>query len=117
MLQRDVESHCSAAHRELLARINNLAAKIAIADSSGIDETLAFLPESLEIDGDVSTFEKRRGIYIARLYSAPLKIKGRFIVPKGYYAQGMQLIAKKDDLGARVALTTAIKYKNERDAQ
>ena len=53
-----------------------------------LDETLAFLPESLEIDGDVSTFEKRRGIYIARLYSAPLKIKGRFIVPKGYYAQG-----------------------------
>ena len=27
-----------------------------------LDETLAFLPESLEIDGDMSTFEKRRGI-------------------------------------------------------
>ncbi len=53
-----------------------------------VDETLAFLPESLEIDGDVSTFEKRRGIYTARLYTAPLKIKGRFAVPKGYYAQG-----------------------------
>jgi inner membrane protein len=53
-----------------------------------LDESLAFLPESLEIDGDVSTFEKRRGIYTARLYTAPLKIKGRFVVPKGYYAQG-----------------------------
>ena len=53
-----------------------------------LDETLAFLPDSLEIDGDVTTFEKRRGIYIARLYTAPLKIKGRFVVPKSYYAQG-----------------------------
>jgi inner membrane protein len=52
------------------------------------DETMAFLPEALEIGGDVSTFEKRRGIYTARLYTAPLKIKGRFVVPKGYYAQG-----------------------------
>ena len=46
-----------------------------------IDQMLAFLPEVLEIDGDVSTFEKKRGIYTARLYSAPLKIKGRFQVP------------------------------------
>ena len=53
-----------------------------------VDETLAFLPDSLEIDGDVSTFEKRRGIYTARLYSAPLKFKGRFLIPQGYYAQG-----------------------------
>lgn len=52
------------------------------------DETLALLPEALQIDGDVSTFEKRRGIYTARLYTAPLRIKGRFVVPKGYYAQG-----------------------------
>ncbi len=52
------------------------------------DETMAFLPESLQIDGDAGTFEKRRGIYTARLYSAPLNIKGRFIVPKGYQAQG-----------------------------
>lgn len=53
-----------------------------------LDETLTFLPETLEIDGDVNTFEKRRGIYTARLYTAPLKIKGRFVVPKGYCAQG-----------------------------
>lgn len=53
-----------------------------------LDETLAFLPESLEIDGDVSTFEKRRGIYTARLYSAPLKFRGRFFVPKEYYTRG-----------------------------
>jgi inner membrane protein len=53
-----------------------------------IDETLALLPEALEIDGDVSTFEKRRGIYTARLYTAPLKFKGRFVVPQGYCSQG-----------------------------
>src|SRR5207344_3032914 len=29
---------------------------------------------------------------------------------QGYYEQGMQLIAKKDDLGVRVALTTVIKF-------
>ena len=52
------------------------------------DETLAFLPESLDIAGDVRTFEKRRGIYTARLYTAPLKIKGRFVVPKVYQTQG-----------------------------
>lgn len=50
-------------------------------------EMLSFLPESLEIDGSIGTFEKRRGIYTARLYNAPLKVKGRFVVPKGYFAQ------------------------------
>ena len=53
-----------------------------------LDEMLTLLPETLEIGGEVSTFEKRRGIYTARLYTAPLKIKGHFVVPKGYYAQG-----------------------------
>ena len=33
---------------------------------------------------------------------------------KGYYQKGMELIAKKDDFGARVALTTAIKFKNDK---
>ena len=32
-------------HRELLARINNLATKVAIGDGSGIDETLVFLTD------------------------------------------------------------------------
>jgi inner membrane protein len=52
------------------------------------EETQAFLPESLEIDGDVATFEKRRSIYTARLYTTPLKFKGRYVVPKGYCAKG-----------------------------
>jgi len=53
-----------------------------------VEDMLAFLPETLAIEGDVGTFEKRRGIYTARLYSAPLKFKGRFVLPKGYTAQG-----------------------------
>ncbi len=69
------------------------------------DETLAFLPEWLEIDGDVATFEKRRGIYTARLYSAPLKIKGRFLVPKGYVAQAGA--GAFDFGGARMAIGIA----------
>jgi inner membrane protein len=70
-----------------------------------LDETLALLPEALEIGGEVSTFEKRRGIYTARLYTAPLKVRGRFIVPKGYYAQGGS--GAFDFGGARLAIGIA----------
>jgi inner membrane protein len=69
------------------------------------DEQLAFLPEVLEIDGDVGTFEKRRGIYTARLYSAPLKFKGRFTLPKGYQAQAGA--GAFDFGGARIAIGIA----------
>jgi cellulose synthase operon protein C len=52
------------------------------------------------------------------LFGLPLILLGGCGSPEeraqGYYEQGMQLIAKKDDLGARVALTTAIKYKNDK---
>ena len=69
------------------------------------DEKLAFLPESVEIDGDVSTFAKQRGIYTARLYSAPLKFKGRFLVPKGYIAQAGA--GAYDFGGARISIGIA----------
>lgn len=70
-----------------------------------IDETLALLPEALNIDGGVDTFEKRRGIYTARLYTAPLKFKGRFVVPKGFYAQAGE--GAFDFGGARLAIGIA----------
>ena len=33
---------------------------------------------------------------------------------QGYYEKGMELVAKKDDLGARVQLLTAAKFKADR---
>lgn len=51
-----------------------------------VSETLAFLPESLDISGKLDTFIKKRGIYTARLYTTPLQFKGRFVLPKNYVA-------------------------------
>jgi inner membrane protein len=55
-----------------------------------ISETLAFLPESLDINGKLDTFVKKRGIYTARLYTTPLQFKGRFVLPKNYMAEAKE---------------------------
>ncbi len=49
-----------------------------------VNEQVALLPESLDVTGKLDTFVKKRGIYTARLYTAPLSFKGRFILPKNY---------------------------------
>jgi len=45
---------------------------------------LHFLPESLQLEGNVRTERRARGIYEARLYHANLRIKAAFAVPFHY---------------------------------
>src|SRR6266849_10810656 len=63
-----------------------------------------------------------KSVYSARsvrlLYSLPLILLAGCGSPEeraqGFYEKGMELIAKKDDLGARVQLLSAAKYKADR---
>lgn len=42
---------------------------------------LYFLPEQFELDGQVQTELRARGIYQARLFHADNRISGRFVLP------------------------------------
>ena len=45
---------------------------------------LHFLPERLEVNGQVRTERRFRGIYEARLYTLQAKLAGHFVIPAGY---------------------------------
>ncbi len=45
---------------------------------------LHFLPETLEISGDIKTEELRRGLYEIVVYHAPIELKGKFVLPDGF---------------------------------
>jgi len=75
-----------------------------------------FLPEQLEIKGDATTSERRRGIYTAHVYAADLAITGRFAAPDWKFLDGLRGlkpqwerarvgVAISDLRGARGALT------------
>ena len=49
-----------------------------------VTDELRLLPELLDVNGELRTEERRRGIYNARLYRADTHLTGRFDVPVNY---------------------------------
>ncbi len=57
--------------------------KPRLVDGRGTGQLL-FPPETFEVDGDIPTERRARGIYEARLYHAHLQIRSTFQVPDNY---------------------------------
>jgi inner membrane protein len=62
-------------------RDRSQGAAVEIKRRRTVDGRLYFLPDTLEIDGNASVQERRRGIYTAQAYSADWKVAGRFDLP------------------------------------
>jgi inner membrane protein len=62
-----------------------------IAGNREVAGELRLLPERLDLDGNIATEERRRGIYRARVYRADMRLAGHFEVPAGYgVAEGLE---------------------------
>lgn len=64
------------------ARYNEKGEKII--EESWINGRLEFLPETFNLDSQLKTELRKRGIYAARLYHSDNKITGEFLIPENF---------------------------------
>jgi len=56
-------------------------------EESQVSGNLKFLPEVFDLNGDLKTELRKRGIYAARLYHVDSQLSGKFIIPKNFGIQ------------------------------
>ena len=66
---------------------------------------LHFLPESLNIKGELKTEELKRGLYEIVVYNAPLEIEGTFIFPEGFSGSIAPEDLLKEDATLNIGIT------------
>lgn len=52
-----------------------------VAEESEVSGELFFLPDTFNLEGDIKTEERSRGIYVARLYHSTNQLSGNFHIP------------------------------------
>lgn len=69
-------------HKTVRTWREDVNTKQRIAEEHQVDGELYFLPETFNMNGQVQTEVRKRGIYAARLYHANSEITGHFLIPR-----------------------------------